>query len=208
MDIGRLNSALSPPRETLADEALHMLGAGYMVADVSVPCPVAGVLSLFDILDLPWIRGREPALMEVKAAMVIMEMRRDAVGLVMEAATSPEPVSHVAALSPHIVTDEELALLGNAITESMSIAATGFNFFPKDTPEEHESLSFGAEFLAAVCRVFGELGVSPEVALWEEPLARVGFLMAAVARGNGMKNIGRENTLDWGKAWEAVKHVD
>ncbi len=204
MDLNAINEAVRPPRETLVDETLHFLGAAYMVSDITVRPPTAGVVALMDIVKLAWITGESPSHDDARAALLLMDMRDDAVGLVMDACYSTEPKKHLAGLAPYTdITEEELSVLSASITTSMSIAATGFNFFPR-TGEAKEDMSFGAEFLAAVCRVYGELGLPPEKALWDEPLTRVGFVMAAVAKSNGMKNIGRENTLDWDKAWHLI----
>lgn len=201
MDIRAINQAIAPKREDLVDEAIHVLGGGYMAADISIPHPVAGVVTLMDILALPWIDGREPTLDDIRAAVVLLEMREDAVGLVMESTEAELPIKHLAGCCIHEFSDDETKLIGASISMSMSLAATGFNFFPKSSEPEANDLMFGSEFLASICRVMGEMGLQPEQAIWREPLARVGFVMAEYARANGAKNVGRENTLDWSKAW-------
>lgn len=206
-DINAINRAIAPKRADLIDEVLHVLGGGYMAADVSIPHPVAGVVTLMEIARLPWIDGRSPEPADILAAVVLLEMRDDAVGLVMQAITTDNPAEHLAEFCVHEFNDRETELVGSSISRSMNLAAVGFNFFPKDRNDKPE-IAFGSEFIAGICRVYGELGVPPDVAIWEEPLARVGFIMAAVAKAGGVKNIGRENTLDWDQAWRAIKNGD
>ena len=209
MDTSGLNDLIKPPRETLVLESLHFLGAGYECAGAKIPCPVPGVVCLMDILRLPWVTGGVPSDSDILAAQVLLELRRDAVGIVVNAQHAESPVEYVANHCPHEFTDHEIGVIGGSISESMKTASAGFNFFPRQNDEGEEGeMVFGAEFLAGVCRVYGDFGVPPERAIWHEPLARVGFAMATAAKANGAKNIGRENTLDWEKALKAMRNGD
>lgn len=206
--IAAVNEAVRPKREDLCLEALHTLGGGYQFAERPLPHPVPGTVCLMDILGLPWIKGEKIDDIHIRAAKVLLEYREDAVGIVMEAVNCADPVDSVAKMDTGNLNDTEIAIAGKVIDDSMRFAATGFNFFPKGAEESGSDLSFGSEFIAGICRVLGELSVPPFRAIWREPLARVGFIMATVAKANGVKSIGRENTLDWEKAWKAFGNIN
>lgn len=199
--------AVAPTADRLIMEGLGYAGSAFAVGDTVIPCPVAGTLTLMEALGLPWVCGGVPTLEDCKAAYVLLESREDACGLVMAVRGTEDAVGVVASAFPE---DLDAEGVGQAVTAYMDIAMTGFNYMPKgkheedpgdpdNVPEVELKAVFQADFLAVVTRVMGSLGVQPFDAMWREPLVRIGFCVAYNAIGNGAKNIGRHNTLDWSK---------
>jgi len=203
LDVAAINEALAPKRDALIFEGLHVAGAGFAVGETSIKPPVAGSLTLMEAVGLPWARGEGKATEDdVRAAVVILNLREDAAGLVMQAVGQGYGAVAVAA---YCLDEIDMDAARDSITAYFSIAVTGFNYLPKPKEKKSDAPMFQADFLAVVMRIMGGLSVPPFRAIWREPLARVGFLLAYTAIANGEKNVGRFNTLDWSKAWRNSK---
>ncbi len=205
MDIAAINEALAPSRDQLAMEGLHFLGAGFELGDNPIPPPVAGSLTLLECIKSPWAVGGSSDATEndVMAALAILDLRENGVGLVMEAIATDDPAEQMAR---YCLIECEWKDAETAINSYFQIAKIGFNFFPAGGADSSE-FCFGAEYLAAICRVMGEHGIAPYDAIWREPLARLAFMLPSIAKATGAKNIGRENTLDWERAWQAIHNT-
>ncbi len=227
MTVGRsrldaIEQAVRPSREHLILEGLLCSGARLNYDGKCIPQPVAGTMTLLEALKHPYTRGvpGECSGNENACLVDVLNKREEAVNMVLIASQNEDPCKWYREMNDLEEPDPEIA---GQIMLQFNLSSAGFNFIPgqgggedgdkqddkgPDKDKDTDTVQWGAEWLAAVTGIMGGFNVKPFEAVWRIPLIQAGFCAQQHARSEGVKNVGRQNTLDWNKVFELYEAGD
>ena len=194
-DIAAIDAkAGAPTRKELAHELCSVLNAELCLNGIPIPQITSGRLALLDAIESPIISDKKYTPHDVDVAMFIMMMGKDSVNSIAaniyDNASFEKDLKKLRILLGDYPSDAAVAY----IRQSLEMATEGFSMIPgKESGGEPATLTFGAEWVASyVSQICPAVGMDIQKILWEFPLVSGGFIIASLARQNGVKNVQRK----------------
>jgi len=194
-DIAAIDAkAGAPTRKELAHELCSVLNAELCLNGIPIPQITSGRLALLDAIESPIISDKKYTPHNVDVAMFIMMMGQDSINSIAAKIYDPK-----ASLKKDLkkLTDR----LGDYprdhavayIRQSFSVATEGFLMIPGKESDGDSEITFGAEWIAFyVSSICPAVGMDMDAVLWKLSLAAGGFILASLARQDGVKNVQRK----------------
>lgn len=188
------------PRKVLDYDAeiSQFLGGCLSVGALTIPPPVLGCYPLLELIECKY--GIDPAgcsVIEAAAALVIFQLRRNAVELVVDARNGGEKLKKSAI---ELIREHESNILQHydAIVQyTLHTPWEGLDMLPNDGNGTIDRPNwYDAEWCAAIAGTYCMTASDTiDRVLWEIPLVTVGHMVAYRNRYEGRKGVGRKDSM-------------